>query len=476
MSAVPLTAATRTPADAGRRLARLPFQLMAKPVGPRCNMACRYCFYLEKDALFTPGAGGPRMSEAVLEAYVRGVAEAHATPELVYAWQGGEPTLAGLDFFRRAVALQRAHAGGRSVANALQTNGLLLDDEWCAFLAEHGFLVGISIDGPRALHDRYRRDRRGGAPFDKVVAAVARMRRHGVPFNTLTVVNEANARRPLEVYRFLRELGAEHMQFIPAVERRPDAEAEALGLSLATPPEADRPGDREAMMPWSVAPRDYGRFLADIFDTWLRQDVGRVFVQTFEIAVGSWAGIPPGLCVYAPVCGRALVLEANGDVYACDHYVYPAYRRGNLLDTPLAEMVDAPAQEAFGASKQADLPEDCRACPYRFACNGGCLKHRFVRAAPGETPRNYLCEGYRQFFRHADPWLRRIAARVRAGQPADGIMAEARASSPEPRGAGPARNAPCPCGSGRKYKRCHGAEPIARDSRAETLAGKGAPG
>lgn len=396
---------------------------MAKPVGPRCNMACRYCFYTEKQALLG-GNGVPRMSDEVLEAYIRGVAESQTVPELVYAWQGGEPTLAGLDFFRRAVELQRRYAGGRRVSNSLQTNGLALDDEWCAFLAEHRFLVGLSLDGPADIQNAYRLDAGGRPRFEMVWDALERLKRHGVEFNTLTVVSRVNVGRPLEVYRFLREAGVEYMQFIPLVERRPDAAARALGLQLAAPPDPAAPAGVGEVMPWCPAPVAYGEFLIAIFDEWLRRDVGRVFVQIFEVALGHWMGLGSALCQFAPTCGRALVLEANGDVYACDHYVYPAWRLGNILETPLADLVDAPAQQRFGAAKRDCLSAFCRQCPWLFACGGDCPKHRCGPARPGSAPVSYLCAGYRRFFEHADPYFRRMAALMRAGRPTSAISAE----------------------------------------------------
>jgi uncharacterized protein len=290
------------------------------------------------------------------------------------------------------------------------------------------------------------------------MAALERMRRHRVEFNTLTVVSDVNAGRPLDVYRFLRDAGAEHMQFIPLVERKPDGRAEQLGLDLAVPPVPGRRGGRQAVMPWCVEPEAYGEFLVAIFDEWIRRDVGRVFVQTFEVALGSWMGLGAALCQFAPTCGRALILEHNGDVYACDHYVYPEYRRGNLLDRPMAVLVDAPEQAAFGEAKRATLPEACRACPFLFACGGDCPKHRFVKARPDDPGISYLCAGYRRFFAHADPWFREIGALLRAGRSPQEIMAAAAERDRQEAWRALDRNAPCPCGSGRKVKHCHGAK------------------
>ena len=442
-------------------LTPLPFHLMAKPAGPRCNMACRYCFYLEKSALL-PEHERNRMSDEVLEAYIRGVAEATDAPELHYAWQGGEPTLMGVDFFRKAVELQKRCAGGRPVSNAFQTNGILLDDEWCEFFAREGFLVGLSLDGPRDIQDRYRLDGAGRPRFDEVMAALERLRKHRVSFNALVVVSEANARRPLDVYRFLRDSGVEHIQFIGIVERKPDDRAEELGLDLAVPPVATAAGGRQAVMPWSASPEDYGAFLIAVFDEWVRRDVGRIFVQTFEVALGNWMGLGSGLCHYAPRCGRALVVEYNGDVYACDHYVYPEYRRGNLLERPLREIVDAPEQIAFGNDKWDLLPDECRACPFLFACNGACPKHRFVKSAPQARGMNWFCPGYKAFWAHIDPYMRAFARLLRSGQPAPEIMRLVAEQDRADLWRNAKRNEPCPCGSGRKFKNCHGAAEEAR--------------
>ena len=404
-------------------VASAPFHLMAKPAGPRCNMACEYCFYTEKDSLFPVGDSW-RMSDAVQEAYISQVAETLTGPEVQYAFQGGEPTLAGLDFFRRAVELAQKHAAGRRVSFALQTNGLLLDDDWCMFLADNNFLVGISIDGPKWIHDRYRKDGKGGTHFEEVLGTVERMKKRGVEFNTLTVVNRLNAKHGPEVYRFLKELGVQHMQFIPLVERQSDQTAVALGLDLAAPPDRDGTAEPMPVMPWSVRSEDYGEFLSRIFDEWVRNDVGAIFVQTFETALGNWMGLGSGICVHAERCGRALILEHNGDVYACDHYVYPPYRRGNILEKHLRDIVDSPEQIRFGNDKADRLPRCCRECKWLFACRGACPKHRFMRAKGGEWGLNYLCAGHRRFYAHIDPHLKTLAGLLREGRPAQAIMQE----------------------------------------------------
>ena len=431
---------------------------MVKPIGPACNLDCRYCFYLEKAKLF-PAGGSLRMADDVLESFIRQyVAAQPDAPELHFAWQGGEPTLLGLDFFRRVVELQRRYAAGRPVLNALQTNATLLDDAWCAFLAEHHFLCGVSLDGPRVLNDAYRVAPNGASVFDEVINAVERLKKHGAAFNTLTVINRLNAQQPLEVYRFLKELGSGFLQFIPLVERRPDAGAQALGLTLALPPGPAAADGRAAVTDWSVRPEDYGIFLTTIFDEWVRQDVGRIHVQLFDATLAAWMGLDSAVCVFAPECGNALILEHNGDVYACDHYVYPAYRRGNLREKSLTELAWSEEQLQFGRDKAARLPAACRHCNFLFACQGECPKHRFLKTPAGEPGLNYLCAGLKHFFTHVTLDMDVMAQLLNAGRPTEHIMEMI--AHEEGRSGGPpaSRNAPCPCGSGRKFKHCCGAK------------------
>jgi uncharacterized protein len=433
---------------------------MAKPIGPICNLECRYCYYLGKEAMFDQEGQASRrsrqMPEEVLEAYVRQYIEQQDVPEISFAWQGGEPTLLGVRFFQRAVALQQRYANGKRIINALQTNGTLLDDAWGAFLAENGFLVGLSVDGPRDLHDAYRVDKQGRPTFDAVMRGLETLKRHHVEFNTLTVVNRRNSREPERVYRFLKEIGSGFLQFIPLVERdAPEPLASPNGLipiKLAPPP---RQGSARApVTDWSVRPEDWGSFLTTIFDHWVRHDVGRVFVQQFDVALGVWSGTGASLCVFAETCGKALVVEHRGDIYSCDHYVYPEFCLGNIRETALTEAVHSPAQVAFGNDKRDTLPRYCRQCDVRFACNGECPKHRFLRTPEGEFGLNYLCAGYQRFFRHVDPHMRTMTALLRARRaPAEIMDLLARAERERAiRTAG--RNEPCPCGSGRKYKQC----------------------
>lgn len=397
------------------------FHLMTKPMGSKCNLDCTYCFYLEKEHLY-PGTTGFRMRPEVLEAYVRDYIAAQPGPHVSFAWQGGEPTLTGVDFFREAVALQQRHAGGRTIDNAIQTNGTLLDDEWGEFLATNRFLVGISLDGPAHLHDAYRVDRGGQPTFKRVVQGLEVLKKHGVEFNTLTTVHRKNSRQPLEVYRFLRNIGSGYMQFIPIVERNAAARDDN-GLWLAPPPDHEDSAalDRQ-VTEWSVRPADFGAFLRTIFDEWVQRDVGKVFVQQFDAALANWAGQPAGVCVFSEKCGRALAIEHNGDVYSCDHYVYPRYKLGNLLNASLPAMVDSAQQAAFGEAKSAALPRYCRECSVRFACHGECPKHRFLMTPQGEPGLNYLCAGYKKFFTHITPAMNTMAALLANGHPPSAIM------------------------------------------------------
>lgn len=390
-----------------------PFNIMTKPIGPRCNIECEYCYYLEKEKLF-PREKKFRMAPEVLDSYIRQTVECAleaGMAEVHFAWQGGEPTLLGVDYFRTIVGLQKRYTPvGVRVANAFQTNGILLNDDWGRFLRDHGFLVGISVDGPRRIHDRYRIDRAGRPTFDAVMRGLEVLQRHRIDHNALTTVHRANAGKGREVYRFLKGLGFEFIQFIPIAER-------SSGDTLAGAPQVDRdPGN--SVTEWSVAPRAYGKFLCDVFDTWFRHDIGAINVQFFDVQVGLWMGRPSSLCVFAETCGTGLALEHDGSLYSCDHYVYPEYRLGHIAQRPMRDMLWSARQEAFGADKIASLTAQCRSCTYRFACNGGCPKHRFATARDGEAGHNYFCESNTMFFRHAGERLHRIAQLVAAGRPA----------------------------------------------------------
>lgn len=420
---------------------------MTKPIGPVCNLDCAYCFYLEKQSLY-PGNRRWRMTDEVLESYIQQYIAAQSVPEVQFAWQGGEPTLMGVAFFERVVELQRRYAGGKRIGNAIQTNGTLLDDEWGRFLHDNRFLVGLSLDGPRELHDAYRVDKQGRPTFDAVMRGLDVLKRHHVEFNTLTVVHRLNAQRPLEVYRFLKEVGSGFIQFIPLVERRAPS-----GRGLAGPPTLPEAA-RAEVTEWSVLPEDYGAFLCTIFDEWVKRDVARVFVQMFDTALASWCQAGPGLCVFAETCGSAMALEHNGDLYACDHFVYPEYRLGNLLETPLAAMAASPEQRRFGLDKRDALPKYCRECDVLFACNGECPKHRFMSTPDGEPGLNYLCPAYRRFFRHVAPAMEKMKQLLAAGRAPAEIMTSSAPPAPPPAFRAVGRNDPCPCGSGRKYKHC----------------------
>lgn len=396
--------------------AKAPFHLMSKPTGPICNLDCTYCFYLEKESLY-PGARKWAMSEDVLESYIRQYVEAQPLEVVDFAWQGGEPTLLGVEYFERVVALQKQYANGKEIRNAFQTNGTLIDDRWAEFFAANQFLVGVSIDGPRELHDLYRVDKGGASSFERVMRGIHLLKKHAAAFNTLSVVHRKNSQRPLDIYRFLKEIGSGFMQFIPIVERvtpQPGAD----GLVLIEP--AFR-GPAE-VSDWSVEPLVFGQFLTAIFDEWVRQDVGRFFVQHFDVALENWLGMPASLCLFRPTCGSAMALEHNGDLYSCDHYVYPEHRLGNLMNESLGEMAASQRQHEFGQQKRTSLPAMCRSCTVRFACYGECPKHRFLTTPDGEPGLNYLCAGYKHFFTHIDPHMRFMAEELRAGRAPAGIM------------------------------------------------------
>ncbi len=415
--------------------------ILAKPIGPVCNLACQYCYYLDKKRHF-PERHKFRMTDEVLETYIRRYIEAEDGPQVSFYWQGGEPTLLGLEFFERVIALQqRYRRAGQRIANAIQSNGTLLTDAWCRFFAKHQFLVGLSLDGPPGLHDTYRRNRRDRPTHGHVVRALDRLQRHEVAVNTLTVVSNANAHRPLAVYRHLKALGVGHMQFIPLVERV-DGAGQLMG-----PPAPD--ADIGTVAEFCPRAEDYGRFINAIFDEWVGQDVGRIFVQMFDLILARTLGQPPGLCVFAETCGGNLAMEHDGDLYACDHYVYPEFRFGNVADGPLHQSDVVARLQEFGLMKKHALPRQCQDCRELSFCFGGCPKHRFLHTGEGEWGLNYLCAGYRRIFAHTRPAMRRMAAHLRQGRPAAAIMAPAGKIG---------RNTLCPCGSGLKYKKCCGGD------------------
>lgn len=437
------------------------FHLLAKPTGAICNLDCKYCFFLSKEMLY-PGSRF-HMADELLETYIRQLIEAHGrAPEVNIAWQGGEPTLMGLDFFKRAVELaEKYKKPGQQILYTMQTNGTKLDDAWCAFFKEKNFLIGLSVDGPRAIHDTYRVNKGGAGSFDQVMRGWEYLCQHGVDFNILCTVHAANQDQPLEVYRFFRDaLGAQYIQFIPIVER-----ATAQFLPLANVGWSERPGGERPLYTQSgslvtersVDGAQYGRFLCAIFDEWVRRDVGQVFVQLFDTALGAHVG-QYSLCIFAPTCGNALALEHNGDLYSCDHYVEPDYLLGNIQETHMIELVASDKQRQFGRDKQETLPLYCRECEVRFACNGGCPRNRFIQTPDGEEGLNYLCAGYKLFFNHTHRPMQMMAELLWQGRYADEIM---QLYAPETVTA-VGRNEPCPCGSGKKYKHCHGKKEIRR--------------
>lgn len=395
---------------------------MVKPIGPRCNLNCEYCFYLSKERLLQTGTGWC-IPDDLLEEFIRQYIQDQEAPEIVFSWQGGEPTLLGLDFFRKVIAFEKKHSPpGKKIENDLQTNGTLLDDEWCDFLHKHGFLVGLSIDGPRDLHDAYRVDKEGVGTFDRVLAAGCLLRKHGVDFNSLTVVNRKNAREPLRVYRFLRDvLKSNRIQFIPCVEpkdfTRVGPGVRDSGILPREGTDGSRPGSPESIVTdWSVDPDDFGTFLCAIFDEWYENDIGRIFVYLFESALGQWMGLDASICCQSPRCGHGLAIEHDGSLYPCDHYVYPEYRLGNIRETSLSAMAFSLRQQEFGLAKSRSLPRQCLDCQFLFVCNGECPKNRIIRTVDGEPGLNYLCRGLRRYFSHIEPYMKKLAARYRPPQ------------------------------------------------------------
>lgn len=391
-----------------------PLYLLAKPAGSRCNLACKYCYYLEKSLLFEKHSSQV-MDDALLEKFIHDYIGAQTTQEVLFTWHGGEPLMRPLQFYKKAVALQRKYAAGRRIDNCLQTNGTLLTDEWCRFFKEQGWLVGVSVDGTQEMHDAYRRAKGGGPSHHKVMQGIRLLQKHGVEWNALAVVNDFNADQPKEFYRFFKEIGCRFIQFTPIVERLlPHAD----GRQLAAVEEEGTGG----MMPFSVSPEQWGDFLIGIFDEWVKEDVGEYFVQLFDATLANWMGVQPGICTLARTCGHAGAIEWNGDVFACDHFVFPQYRLGNLREKSLVEMMYSPKQREFGRAKQTALPRQCRECRWLFACNGECPKNRFARTADGEKGLNFLCNGYRRFFEHVAPYMDWMKRELMANRPPAGIV------------------------------------------------------
>jgi uncharacterized protein len=429
------------------------FHLLAKPSGSTCNIDCKYCFFLSKEALYPDEKH--RMSAATLEAYIRQLLESHRAPNVTVAWQGGEPTLMKVEFFRRSVELvEKYRRAGQTIQHTFQTNGILLDDEWCAFFKEHDFLVGLSVDGPREIHDVNRVDRRGQGTFDRVMQGWRQLRKHGVEFNILCTVHAANEKHGRAVYRFFRdELKATWVQFIPIVER-----ATAETLSIANQGWSEQPGKKRLLYTQtgnlvtdrSVGGKQYGQFLVDVFEEWVRHDVGQVFVQLFDVTLEAYFGRHL-LCIHAPTCGYGPALEYNGDLYSCDHFVEPRFKLGNIHETHMLKLVASPEQRKFGNDKRDTLTSQCKNCAVVAVCNGGCPKDRFALSRDGEPGQNYLCAGLELFFTHTRPAMSNMARLLQQRQAPSNVMELMAAQDAK-------RNpyAPCPCGSGKKFRFCHG--------------------
>lgn len=400
--------------DALRHESPARFSAMVKPAGALCNLACSYCYYLDKAELYDriKPMDGP-----LLEKYISQYIAADRSPVVTFSWHGGEPLMAGLDFYEEAMRLQRKYSDGRPIENNIQTNGTLMDEKWCEFFRRNNFLVGISIDGPQELHDAHRRTRSGAPTFDKVRGAVAMMAESGVEYNTLSTVSRLSEGRGAEVYSFLKSIGSRYMQFLPIVEYTDHDRIVHPGKAAAT---------TASQGEWSVSGAGYGQFMNDIFDRWVTADVGSYFVQMFDATLAQWMGMPPSLCSLAETCGDCLVVEHNGDVYSCDHFVYPEFRLGNINDSTLAQIYKSKEQFRFGLLKRNGLPRQCLGCKYYAICRGGCPKHRFDTAASGEKGLSALCGGYTAFFRHTEPYMKRMAELLRAGRPAFEIIPWAR--------------------------------------------------
>ena len=391
-----------------------PLYVMLKPAGAHCNLACKYCYYLEKDKLY-PTAQRHLMSDEMLEQFTREYIEAQTMNQVLFTWHGGEPLLRSIDFYRKALSLQQKYAGGRRIDNVIQTNGTLLTDEWCEFFAQNHWLVGISIDGPQPDHDHYRLTAAGKPSWKKVMQGIKLLKKHGVEWNAMAVVNAYNANHPLEFYRFFKENGCQFLQFTPIVERLTRHED---GRTLASLADKDEISLSEA----SVAPEQWGYFLCAIFDEWVRKDVGKIFVEIFDCTLANWMGISPGICAYSKECGHAGVMEHNGDVYSCDHFVFPEYKLGNIRDHSLIYMLYGEQQQEFSRLKHSSLPRQCKECDMEFACHGECPKNRFMKDKYGDSGLNYLCPGYYHYYQHVAPYMDYMKQELMAQRPPSNIM------------------------------------------------------
>lgn len=391
-----------------------PLYVMLKPAGAHCNLACKYCYYLEKNKLY-PTAQRHLMSDEMLEQFTREYIEAQTMNQVLFTWHGGEPLLRSIDFYRKALSLQQKYAGGRRIDNVIQTNGTLLTDEWCEFFAQSHWLVGISIDGPQPDHDHYRLTAAGKPSWKKVMQGIKLLKKHGVEWNAMAVVNAYNANHPLEFYRFFKENGCQFLQFTPIVERLTRHED---GRTLASLVDKDEISLSEA----SVAPEQWGYFLCAIFDEWVRKDVGKIFVEIFDCTLANWMGVSPGICAYSKECGHAGVMEHNGDVYSCDHFVFPEYKLGNIRDHSLIDMLYGEQQQEFSRLKHSSLPRQCKECDMEFACHGECPKNRFMKDKYGDSGLNYLCPGYYHYYQHVAPYMDYMKQELMSQRPPSNIM------------------------------------------------------
>lgn len=391
-----------------------PLYVMLKPAGAHCNLACKYCYYLEKNKLY-PTAQRHLMSDEMLEQFTREYIEAQTMNQVLFTWHGGEPLLRSIDFYRKALSLQQKYAGSRRIDNVIQTNGTLLTDEWCEFFAQNHWLVGISIDGPQPDHDHYRLTAAGKPSWKKVMQGIKLLKKHGVEWNAMAVVNTYNANHPLEFYRFFKENGCQFLQFTPIVERLTRHED---GRTLASLADKNEIPLSEA----SVAPEQWGYFLCAIFDEWVRKDVGKIFVEIFDCTLANWMGISPGICAYSKECGHAGVMEHNGDVYSCDHFVFPEYKLGNIRDHSLIDMLYGEQQQEFSRLKHSSLPRQCKECDMEFACHGECPKNRFMKDKYGDSGLNYLCPGYYHYYQHVAPYMDYMKQELMSQRPPSNIM------------------------------------------------------
>ncbi len=429
------------------------FNVMLKPIGPVCNLNCSYCYYLEKKNLYLDTRNF-RMTDDLLEQFTKQYIESQNVPVITFVWQGGEPTLLGLDYFRNALKYQEKYKGDKRIENVFQTNGTLLSDDFCKFFADNNFLIGVSIDGPEHIHDEYRLNNQNKGSFKKVMAGIELLHKHKAEFNTLSVVNKKNAYHAGEVYHFLKDIGSGYLQFIPIVERIA-ADPAPDKINLVSPSYQKDAKVAE----WSVEPLQYGIFLNSIFDEWVRNDVGRYFVQMFDVTLANWAGERPGLCVFSETCGDATALEHNGDIFSCDHFVYDEYKLGNIREKHILDMVRSEEQQKFGRDKRDKLPRYCFECEYRFACHGECPKNRISLTPDGDPGLNYLCPSFKLFFSHVHPYMQFMADELKAKRAPANVMQwvkriDRQKNQKEAIKVQVGRNDTCPCGSGKKYKNC----------------------